>query len=93
MQDLATLVQIVLAAAVVAAPIIVLSLLLGNGEPVSLSLLYGFTEPTARGIQEDDVPRWRLEILDQGISRETSSAVPERRALRRRATAAYEPGR
>jgi hypothetical protein len=64
--DVAILAQIALGVTVLAAPAALLARLLAGPEPAPMNLFSLSGEPPwPRGVQEEDPPRWRLEILDR----------------------------
>jgi hypothetical protein len=64
--DVAILAQITLGVTVLAAPAALLARLLAGPDPAPTNLFrLGVDPPWPRGIQEEDPPRWRVEILDR----------------------------
>jgi hypothetical protein len=66
MYDIAALFEIVAVIAVVAAPPIILARLLAGRDVDTQVRLFAVQRdlPWPRGVQEEDPPRWRVEIID-----------------------------
>jgi hypothetical protein len=79
MNDVATLLQIVLSLAVVTLPVILVVLVIAGSRRASLFDLIVLSPPELpwpNGVQEEDCPRWAVERLEARAHRPESS--PER---------------
>ena len=82
MDQLSTLVEIVVVNAMIAAPIVGLVLFLRHGVDLESGLPVRYAEPGwPRGVQEEDAPEWHIELVHP---RGRSAPPTDRRAVARR---------
>lgn len=94
MNDIASLFEIIAAIAVVVAPPILLIRLLADGKDVSPVNLFAIPvdPPWPRGVQEEDSPRWRVELIEKRRQAADQPGTPSQSPDRSRPRRACAPG-
>jgi hypothetical protein len=91
--DIASLLDIAVLAALVAAPLVLVRFLT-RGEPVDLSRLFAIPSelPWPRGVQEEEPRAWRVDLLERRPVAGVLTSAPTESASHPRLNPATSPG-